>query len=55
MNQNSIIDFANRYNKCEVTLYCRKCDPDFAGQDKYKLIPEELLLLIITDSYLYVK
>jgi len=30
MNQNSIIDFMNRYNKNKVTLYGRKCDRDFA-------------------------
>ena len=29
MNQNGMIDFTKRYNKNEVTLYCRKCDPYF--------------------------
>ena len=55
MNQNSIIDFTKRFNKNEVTLYCRKCDPDFARQDEYKLNPDELLPLIVSDDYLYVE
>ena len=26
INKKSIIDFRSRYNKNDVTLYCRKCD-----------------------------
>ena len=55
INQNSIIDITKRNNKNEVNLYCRKCDPDFACQDEYKLNPNGLPLLIIYDGYLYVE
>ena len=55
MNQSSFIDFIKRFNKNKVTLYCRKCDPDFACQDEYKLNPDELLPLIVSDDYLYVE
>ena len=35
MNENSMIDYTKRYDKSEVTLYCRKCDPDIAAhQDR---------------------
>jgi hypothetical protein len=30
MPQNSIITLTKEHNKNEVTLYCRKYDPDFA-------------------------
>ena len=53
MSQNSIIDFTRRYDKGEITLYCRKCDPDFACQDEYKLNPDNLPLIIVVDGYLY--
>ena len=33
MNQNSTIDFTTRNNKNEVTLYCRKFDPDVTFKD----------------------
>ena len=55
MNQNNIIDFTRRYNNSEVTLYCGKCNPNFVCQDEYKLNPDELLPLIITDGDLYVE
>ena len=55
MNQNSIFDFTQRYKKCEGTLYCTKCDPDFACQDEYKLNPDELPPLIINDGNLYME
>jgi hypothetical protein len=55
MNQSSIIDFIKRFNKNEATLYCRKCDPDFAHQNEYKLNPDELPPLIVSDDYLYVE
>ena len=55
MNQSSIIDFTKRFNKNEVTLYCRKCNSDFAFQCKYKLNPDELLPLIVSDDYLCVE
>ena len=53
MNENSITDFTKRYNMSEVTLYCRKCDPDFAHQDHHALNSDDLLLLVVLDSYLY--
>jgi hypothetical protein len=44
MNVNSIIDYTKRYDKSEVTLYCRKCDPDFAAnQDQYTVNSNDLL------------
>ena len=52
MNWNRIIDFKRIHNKNEVALYCRKCDADFASQDEYKLNPEELLALFISNGYL---
>ena len=53
MNQNSIIDFTKRYIKSEVTLYCRKCGPDFASQDEDRLNPDDTLPFIIVDCCLY--
>ena len=50
MNRNSIIDFTRRFNKNEVTIYCGKCDPDFARQDQYKLNPNDLPPLIVVDD-----
>ena len=52
-----------RYNKNEVTLYFRKCNPDEYNQgyidnvcqDEYKQNPDELLPLIMIDGYLYLK
>jgi len=32
LNQNIIIDFTKRHNKNEVTLFCTKCDHDFAAK-----------------------
>jgi len=55
MNGNSIIDFTWRYNKHEVTLHCRRCDSDFACQDEFKLNSDELPLVIVLESYLYVE
>jgi hypothetical protein len=55
MNQSSSIDFTKRFNKTEFTLYCKTCDPDLARQDEYKLNPDELLPLIVSDDYLYVE
>ena len=55
MNQNSIIDLMKRYNKNKFILYCRKCGPDLACQDEYKLNPDELPPLIVSDDYLYVE
>jgi hypothetical protein len=40
MNQNSIIDFTKRYNKGEVALYCRKCDPDFCTPRSVQVEPQ---------------
>ena len=34
MNKNNITDLTKIYNKSKVTLYCTKCDPDLACQDK---------------------
>jgi len=51
MAQISIIYYTMRYNKNEVTLFCRKCDPGFAC---HKLNPDALSAPIITDGYLYV-
>ena len=54
MNQNSIIDFTTRYNKSDITLYYRKCDPYFTCQYQYKVDRNDLPSLIIFDDYLYV-
>ena len=43
-----------RHYKSEVTLYCRKYDPDFACQDEFKLNADNLLPSVLLDSYLYV-
>ena len=56
MNANSIIDYTKRYDKSEVTLYCRKCDPDFAvNQDQYTVNPNDLPTLVVHDSCLYIE
>ena len=55
MNLNSIIGFTRRCNRNEVTFYCRKCNHDFAYQDKYKIIPDKLTSLILSDGYQYVE
>ena len=55
MNQSCINDFINIFNKNEVTLYCRKCDPDFVHQNEYNLNHDELLPLIVSDDYLCIE
>jgi hypothetical protein len=37
-------------HKNVVTLYSRKCNPNFAFQDECKLNPDELLPLIVSDD-----
>jgi hypothetical protein len=55
MNENSIIEYTKRYDKSEVTLYCRKCDPDIeAHQDQYTLNSDDLRALFNINKYLYV-
>ena len=55
MNENSIIDYTKRYDKSEVTLYCRKCDPDIAlHQDQYTVNSDNLPALVVVDKYLVV-
>ena len=51
MNQNSIIDFTRKFNKNFVSLYCRKCDFDFACKDEYELNPDKLSSQAITDGH----
>ena len=54
MNENSIIDYTKRYDKSEVTLYCRKFDPDIAvHQDQYTVNSDNLPALVVVDKYLY--
>ena len=53
MNQNRITEFTKRCRKNKITLYCRKCDPDFACPDEFKMNRHELPPLIITDGYIY--
>jgi hypothetical protein len=54
INVNSIIDCTKRYNKSEVTLYCRKCDTDFAAhQDHYTVNSNDRPALIVLDTCLY--
>ena len=54
MNNNSIIDHTKRYDKSEVTLYCRKCEPDIAAhQDQYTVNSDNLPALVVLDKYLY--
>ena len=56
MNANSIIDYTKRYDKSEVTLCCRKFDPDFAvNQDQYTVNPNDLPALVVHDSCLYIE
>ena len=53
MNENSIIDYTKRYDKSEVTLYCRKCEPDIvAHQDQYTVNSDDLPALVVLDKYL---
>ena len=54
MIEKSISDFTKR-NKSEVTLYCRKYDPEFAHQDQYTMKSDDLPLLVFLDNYLCVK
>jgi hypothetical protein len=55
MNENSIIDYTKRYDKSEVTLYCRKCVPDIAAhQDQYTVNSDDLLALAILNKFLHV-
>jgi hypothetical protein len=53
-NEISIIDYTKRHDKSEVTLYCRKCNPDIAGhQDQYAVNSDDLSALVVLDKYLY--
>ena len=55
MNVKCSCDITKRYNKSEVTFYCRKCDHDFVHQDQYTVNSDNLLPLVVLDGYLTLK
>ena len=55
MNYTSIINFTKRYNKSDVTQYCRKYNPEFKGHEQYMLNLNDLPALVVVDDYPHVK
>ena len=55
MNEKSIIDFTKRYNKSELILHCRKCDPDSVHQNRSIVNSDDLPPLVVLHNYLYIE